>query len=573
MTLLGPFSVSDGDAPLSLGRGIERALVALLALHANEPLSVDRIIDGLWGERPPPTARDMVRVYVGRARTCVGDALVTSGGGYMLRVNEERVDRSRFESLRQEGLDALAGGDPRSAAVHLGKALSLWHGRPLAEFEELPFARDEILRLRELRLSTIEEHVDAQLVTGRSAELVPTLERLVAEEPYRERLRGQLMLALYRGGRQTDALECYRDGRRLLAEEIGVEPGPQLRELERAILRHDPALDDTPSSTETTEATAGAGKPRRYRLIRPVLIAAILVAVALSLIFFLPNNGRSVSLGAHSVGAVDPHSGKLITTLSLPGTPVDLAATGSHLWIALGEPHAVSELDPRTNRLVRTVTVENVPRRIVGVPGGIWIALDYAGTIARFGDEAPAPDPPVRVFPPARVSFAAKGSAFWAASSPSGTLARLEARTGRVLSRLDVAQPIATAVGYGAVWLASSTRAVLQRVVGRSQVTIPIGSIPADVAAGEGAVWVVTPEDGKLWRIDPERQDVSGAVSVGATPTFVATGGGSVWIASHSTGTLTRLDLRTNEVVQTILLGRPISGLAFAFGRIWVTST
>ena len=201
------------------------------------------------------------------------------------------------------------------------------------------------------------------------------------------------------------------------------------------------------------------------------------------------------------------------------------------------------------------------------------MALDYAGTIARLGEGARAPDPPVRVFPPARVSLAANGPAFWAASSPSGTLARLGARTGRVLSRLDVAQPIATAVGYGAVWLASSTRAVLQRVVGKSLMTIPIGSIPADVAAGEEAVWVVTPEDGKLWRIDPERQDVTGAVSVGATPTFVATGGGSVWIASHSAGTITRVDPRTDEVVQTIPLGRPISGLAFAFGRIWVTAT
>src|SRR5262249_7553804 len=160
----------------------------------------------------------MIRIYVNRARVHVGSALRTDRAGYVLDLDPESVDVYRFERMRREGLTALEQSDAPTAVHLLDGALALWRGRPPSEFGGLPFARSEIPRLGELRWSTIEAHMDAQLALGRSTELVGTLERLVAEEPYRERLRGQLILALYRGGRQTEALESYRQGRDLLSE-------------------------------------------------------------------------------------------------------------------------------------------------------------------------------------------------------------------------------------------------------------------------------------------------------------------------------------------------------------------
>ena len=276
--LLGPLEVADGGRSVPLGGSRPRALLALLLLHRNEVVPVDRIVDELWAERPPKTAGQVVRVYVSNLRKVLEqDVLVTQGNGYLLRAAPEEVDADRFEALRAEGRRLLAAGEFTQAAGTLGEALSLWRGPALQDFAYEGFAQPEIARLEELRLATLEDRFDAQLVAGRGSELVADLEQLVEANPLRERLRAQLMLALYRSGRQADALEAYQRGRRLLVDELGLEPGETLRRLETRILQQDPELDRPTVSPGATVAPAGQRRSRRWPV---VAIAAALVGIA-----------------------------------------------------------------------------------------------------------------------------------------------------------------------------------------------------------------------------------------------------------------------------------------------------
>ena len=238
--ILGPLEVCDGDHSLPLGGAKQRALLAVLILNANRVVSVERLLDALWAERPPASGAKALHVYVSQLRKLfTEDRVVTQPPGYLLRVEPGELDESRFEALREQAGSAA----PRAAADLLRDALSLWRGAPLADFTYDDFAQADIGRLVELHLSTIEQRIDADIELGRHLELVGELEGLVAAHPLRERLRRQLMLVLYRSGRQAEALDAYRSARSALVEELGIEPGRELRELERAILRQDPTLD------------------------------------------------------------------------------------------------------------------------------------------------------------------------------------------------------------------------------------------------------------------------------------------------------------------------------------------
>ena len=232
--LLGPV-----EAPAKLPGGKPRALLARLLLEPGRVVPVDTLVDDLWRD-PPASAHKVVQVYVSQLRKALGpDAIETRAPGYLVRAVADESDLGRFEQLAER---ARGTGEPAKKAALLREALDLWRGPALAEFRDEPFAEAAARRLAELRLYALEERIDAQLDLGEHARLVPELEALVEEEPLRERPRGQLMVALYRSGRQAEALASYRDGRALLVEELGIEPGPALQELERAILRHEEAL-------------------------------------------------------------------------------------------------------------------------------------------------------------------------------------------------------------------------------------------------------------------------------------------------------------------------------------------
>ena len=259
--ILGPLEVVERDVVRPLGGAKQRAVLAILLLHRGELLSGERLVDELWGERPPATAGKTLQGYIYRLRKALGeDVLRTRGRGYVLTVAPAQLDLDRFERLSGEGRDALSAGDPAAAAERLRSALALWRGPPLADFAYEPFAQAEIARLEEVRLATLEDRIEADLKLCRHCQLVPELEALVREHPLRERLRGQLMLALYRSGRQAHALEVYRETRRVLIEQLGIEPGRELQDLEAAILRHDPVLD-APAGASAASAQSAATKP------------------------------------------------------------------------------------------------------------------------------------------------------------------------------------------------------------------------------------------------------------------------------------------------------------------------
>jgi predicted ATPase/DNA-binding SARP family transcriptional activator len=242
--LLGPLEVSDHGRRVELGGSRQRQLLAILLLHADEVVSVDRLIDALWGAQPPPTAAKSLQAHLSRLRKTLGraDLILTRSGGYSLSVGREQIDSCRFERLATRGRERLAAGDLDGARDDLASALGLWRGAPLTEFAYDAFAQAEIGRLEELRLTALEDRIESELGRGGHAELVGELESLIKEQPLRERLRAQLMLALYRSGRQAEALAAYQDARRLLVDELGIEPSPSVRELERRILAQDPML-------------------------------------------------------------------------------------------------------------------------------------------------------------------------------------------------------------------------------------------------------------------------------------------------------------------------------------------
>jgi DNA-binding SARP family transcriptional activator len=272
--LLGPLEVSEHDRPLALGGARQRALLAVLLLQANELVSRDRLIDQLWGGSPPLTAAKTIQVYVSRLRKKLGGGrLSTRPPGYILHVEAGELDVSRFEQLAAEARRS----PPDRAADKLREALALWHGPALADLAYEPFAQVEIARLEEMRLAAFEERIQADLALGRHSELVGELEALVAHAPLRERLRGQLMLALYRSGRQAEALEAFHAARRELQEELGLEPSEELRRLQEAILRQDPSLEHAKGSDPWSggDSRGLSPSPARALLVAPRAVSGL----------------------------------------------------------------------------------------------------------------------------------------------------------------------------------------------------------------------------------------------------------------------------------------------------------
>ena len=263
--VLGPLeAVADGER-LRLPAGKPRALLARLLLDAPRAVAVETLTDALWGAHPPASARKVLQVYVSQLRKALGpERIETRPPGYLLRATDAELDLARFSRLAEQG---RGEADPARRARLLRDALALWRGPGLVEFSE-PFAGPAARRLAELRLLVLEQRIDADLELGRHEQLVGELEQLVGEEPLRERMRRQLMVALYRSGRQADALARYREGRRLLVDELGIEPDAALQDLERAILRHDPELRD-PERTPRRGCVICA-EPRLQRLAAPL---------------------------------------------------------------------------------------------------------------------------------------------------------------------------------------------------------------------------------------------------------------------------------------------------------------
>jgi YVTN family beta-propeller protein len=592
--LLGVVEASLDGRPIALGAAKQRAVLAMLALRANERVSSDRLIEGLWGEVSPPSAAKMVQLYVSQLRKLLngdGGEILTRGRGYELRLPADAVDALRFERLVT---DAARAGAPPTMLVR--EALVLWRGSPLDDIADEPFAAAEIRRLEEVWLRARELAVDAALAAGEHLAVLGELEALVAEHPLRERLHAQRMLALYRCGRQAEALEAYRDARRRLLDEVGVEPGTELRELHEAVLRQDPALD--PPAGARRAASARAAR-RPHAVIAGALLAA--VAAAAVVVLLVAGGDEQVVVPAEGVAIIDPGSNRVDAAIALAQGPGPIAAADGRVWtLNLGNA-TLSQIDARTRKLVETVGTggDHPAGNLVATHGNVWIAegcsdgssgaltridttlrpisareggpilFDTAGKARAVGSVQSSPG----------CGLAAAGRSVWLTSYTPPGIARLDvegdsptATVARVRARQFLTS--ALAVGAGWLWVRDMRRDAIQRTDPRTlavQQVIQTGSDPAAIAVGAGAVWVANSGDGSVSRIDLRSNAVTRAISVGNMPVALALGERAVWVANAGDGTVSRIDPSTAKVVATVHVGHRPQGVAVAGGAVWVT--
>jgi YVTN family beta-propeller protein len=577
--VLGPLEVRDGERRIPVGGPRQRALLAALLLQANEVVSRDRLMEALWGERPPDSAENALHRVVSQLRKQLdaGDGapspLVTRPPGYAIEIDPEALDLTRFEGLLAAGRRALERDDPREAAERLREGLALWRGPALADLADPPFARGEIGRLEEERCQALEERVEADLRIGRARELVPELEALVAVEPYRERLRQQLMLALYRSGRQADALAAYREGRRRLVEELGIEPGPQLQQLERDILRQDPSLD-----APTPEAPRDGPRRPRGRWIVIGLSAVVLAAVATVVAVRAGSGGGAITeVPANSVAIIDPGTNRVVGDVPVGSRPIAVAVGEGSVWAVNADDRTLSRIDPETREVVRTIGLGTPAVDVAAGAGSVWVADGSEGTLSRVDPRSNAVAETIRVgerealvSPVAQAVTVGWGSV-WLTSGADRVL-RIDPATGAVRARIAVpVEPVSLAAAGDALWVGSLGRRVARIDAGANAVTarIPVHQSVSAVAAGEGAVWAAVC-CATVWRIDPLRSLVEQTISVGSTPSSVAVGEGAVWVTSYDDGTVTRIDPRTNQAVATIRVGHRPLDVAVGDGAVWV---
>jgi YVTN family beta-propeller protein len=526
---------------------------------------VDRIVDELWGESPPPTAAKIVRNSVSLLRKELGDRLVTRPPGYLLRVDEGELDSERLQrAIESRDLQALTD------------ALSLWRGRPLSQVAYEPFAQTEIARLEELRLDAFEARAEAQLALGRHARAATELEPLVQQHPLRERLTALLMLALYRSGRQVDALDAYRRTRGKL-DEVGIEPGRELRELERKILTQDESLG-APTPEPEPPGAASAGGRRRLPL--ALLAAAVVVAIAGAVILLTrDSSGGLAEVPPNYVGVIDPAKDEIATAIPVGIRPGPVVAGAGSVWVGNLGDRNVTRIDVVSRAPAGDVSLGNrTPTALAFGAGAVWVAHGLRGELSRVDPQFGRVTRTIEVT--ARPNSAADGGVsvgaghVWVVYGDS-QLTRVEPATMRLAgSGLTGALPSDVIALADAVWVANAGDADVERFdpatfTEGSVRPITVGRRPGALAFGEGALWVANRGEDSVTRIDPGTSSTF-TIPVGDEPVAVAVGAGAVWVANAGDRTVSRIDPEAREVVRTIELGNAPAGIAVAAGLVWV---
>jgi YVTN family beta-propeller protein len=573
--VLGSFEVVDADRVVEVGSPQQRALLTVLLLHRGEPVSSELLIDALWGEHAPASATKIVQGYVSNLRRAFGEGLlVTRGRSYVLQALHGQVDADRFASLVAEGQRALAEGDARAAAGRLREALALWRGPALADFSYEAFAQLEIARLEELRLGALEERNDAELALGEHARLVVELEALAGAHPLRERFIAQLMLALYRSGRQADALQRYRDARRGLVEELGIEPGPELQQLERAILEQDPALAP-PRRVSARPPAAAALRVRRGGLL---ITAGGLILLAATIAAVLSLAGGGVRLAGDEVGAIATGSGQVISAVRIAAPPTSVAVgSDGAIWVASAAAGTLSSIDPKTQAITQIPVGSDPVAVTVAADGSIWVANSSDGTVSRVSSENDmVVGSPVSVGagPSALV---ATPNAVWVVNTLSASVSKIDIASDRVVATIPVgSEPVGIAAGAGSVWVADEGDGTVYRLDQQTgaevAAPIPVGDGAIGIAFGDGAAWVVNSTDGTLSRIDAQSNTVTAAITVGQGPHDVAVGPRRVWVSDEYGNAIAQVDPVTLAVVRTTRINSAPLGLALAGDRLWVAT-
>jgi DNA-binding SARP family transcriptional activator/DNA-binding beta-propeller fold protein YncE len=602
--ILGPLEVIEDGNPVALGTLKERLVLAVLLLHANEFVSRERLIDDLWGEAPPPTARKAVNVYVSQLRKALGqggDLIGTASGGYRLQVEPDDVDASRVQRLLASAREHVARGELESAAERFGEALSLWRGPTLAGLQLESRGHDEVAQLDELRLVALMDRIDCDLGLGRHEHALGELNVLVREHPLRERLRAQQMLALYRADRQADALEAYAEARHTLVDDLGIEPSEALQRLQQAILRHDPSLE-TPEGTAgvngrepteaappatTTSAEAGEKRPRtpfRPRRWQLALAGVVLLAASAATATILSESTAATPrILPNSLVQLDPRTGKPILVKQVGIEPNPLAITPTAIWTV--DDNEVSRYDLHTHN-VDTSPITSHSGSPFGIAfdraGNAWVTSasesQYAPRVNAFvtrvtrGPGVTGPgviDPGQGLLQTMRLPLPMAGwealgtDRLWVISGPHGPLpgdnrlAVVNLRTfERTALKLDE-RATAIAYGYHTIWVGTYGGPNFggNRPDDSRLEAIRAGQLEAIRTGRSKPLETVLEKHGAGWG-----------------PFSIAVGDGAVWVVTDSSHQLFKIDPITLQIEHRLDLSAEEPGsVAVGAGAVWIT--
>jgi YVTN family beta-propeller protein len=559
--ILGPLEVEADGRLLGLGATKQRALLALLVLEANRVVPRERLIEALWGERAPRTARTALHGYVSGLRKVLGtERIETRPPGYLLHAAPDELDLTRFEDLLAQARNA----DPPAAAALQREALGLWRGVPLADLGPIPYARTELLRFEELRLGAIEERIENDLRLGHDAQLVHELEGLVRDHPLRERLRGQLMLALYRSGRQAESLEVYRQGRRRLSDELGLEPGEELRALERAILAQDPALTVSPPPGPTV---GRRGVPTG------------------TVTFLFTDVERSTellrTLGAERYQVLLQEHAQVLRAAAEEAGGREIDTQGDSFFFAFPRARdAVLAAIAAQRNLIAREWPDDVDVRVrigldtgeptIGADRYVGLGVHRAARIMALGNggQVLLSDTTRNLVQddlPPGVSLNDLGE------QPLKDIER-PVRLYQLLAPglPDAFSPLRTGPEPEAPGRRPSRRGVLALLAGLVAIGAAAGIVVALIASGSSRV-LAAPNSVAV--IDPATNRVVSSVPVGDTPTAVALSAGTIWVLNANGETVSKINARTGTVLATFPAGTSPIDLAFGDGSLWVTTS
>jgi YVTN family beta-propeller protein len=555
----------------------------MLLLEANRPVPKHRLMDGVWGNRAPSTAEETLDTYIYRLRRLLGpDRLHRHPAGYVLRVGPGELDLSTFEELVAFA-QQLRPTDPAAAASSLGEALGLWRGPPLADLRYEPFAPDAIDSLEERRLAALEQRTEAQLAMGLGPGLVPELEKLVRDHPDRERVVAQLVIALYRAGRQSDALAAMQACRRHLALELGLEPGPELRQLEQRILQHDEALAPGPSSAPPrppSRAVPVSG-PRPGR--QPWMVAgpaAVITAVALVVtLLSLPGHraALAVTSDANLLVFIANRSGHPTERAQLPAQPGAMAVAGGDVWVASPSAGAVLEVDQEQGTVVDRIPVEGEPGSLVSGGGALWVSSTLGATVDRIDPATATVTWTTQLAESGSVAMAYGEGGLWVAGSTDQIILKLSPLTGSVLRSfsLDV-HPTSIAIGDGLLWVAAYDAGTVEGIdpsTGQTLGTVAVGNGPSAISFNGGDLWVANNLDSTVSLVDAATFSVVSTIAVGSGPAALLANDGAIWVANQYSGTVSRISPQHFAVVGTVDVGNNPVAVAPGLGGVWVAAS
>jgi YVTN family beta-propeller protein len=583
--MLGPLIAERSGEPVPLGGRQQRAVLAFLLTRGGAPAALSVLADALWGERVPAGSAQTVQTYVshlrdalepGRDKNSQSQYIRTDRNGYRLVLDGDRVDAVEFEDRVARGLAAVERADFEAGKAELSAALGLWRGAVLADLADYGFVPPVAARYAELRAAATEALIDARLGLGERQSLIPELDALIAADPLRERLHGQRMLALYRAGRQSDALAGYLTLHALLDEELGIEPSRPIRHLHASILAQDPALDWRPPSPSAPSAAAGAPPARRRWVVWAAAGTALLVAAALTTVVVRTASRSTLAgLPPNGIGVLHP-DGTMTDGLPTGVRPEAIAYGAGSLWVANRAGNTVVRVDPKHDRILETIQVAGAPTALTVTGRDVWVASFNADSVWRINADSGTVVRPIQVgIRPAAIVGDEAG--VWVANSGDNTVQRLDPITGNADAPIGVGNgPDGLALDRKTLWVANArdnTVTPIDTKTGReASAPVPVGTGPRGILLAAGRVWVANSLSNSVSRIDPLTNNVT-AVPVGDGPAALAVTRSTIWVGNEFDGAVTRIDAQTGQ-----LKGGPFSvgasplAMTNVADTLWVTA-